>query len=331
MSFDRSGTISIAIVLIKIKLLHYFASQEKFIVLSFLPAEHQCLFFKHVFHITGRATGFLEIMGCSWCCGAFTTLPLMTAQVWQNSYSGSKSKSNSEMEEVTLLQSTFDPRGNKTLCDLSVRPFRVIQTGARLTVTGFLCTDAHGFEWFYMGYPSFLETGRHSGLYIEDAVVSPHDHPQLFFQRLNSAVNPFLLEKVELQLQLLAESQPADLKKTKKQNKTLMTAEEENCGDAAGHNLVFFPSSFPFKYVFHALLFICLSICHLNDRVSDRPVNLSLRYILFLLAHYPLLSPTSRVTPLQKSALILSYYKYIILGFASRRNLDQASSSLHPL
>lgn len=59
--------------------------------------------------------------------------------------------------------------------------------------------------------------------------------------------------------------------------------------------ICFFFSSCLFKYAYHAILFIHLSICLRNDRVSDRPVNLS----VFLHAHYPPLSPISRVTPLQ--------------------------------
>lgn len=72
--------------------------------LIFLPAEHQCSFSCHVFQITGRASALLENMGCSWCCGARITLPLMTALIWHNSDSGSNSNSSSEMEGVTLLR-----------------------------------------------------------------------------------------------------------------------------------------------------------------------------------------------------------------------------------
>lgn len=144
-----------------------------------------------------------------------------------------------------------------------------------------------------MGYPSFPE---HSGLYIEGGVVSPHNHPFVFpkvswrhellkvfkthswWRKLSSSCS-WLRNSSQL---IFKKNKTTQNKKTPRKQPTDDSAEEENRGDAAGCNFVFvFFSSCLFKYAYHAILFIHLSICLRNDRVSDRPVNLS----VFLHAH----------------------------------------------
>lgn len=62
---------------------------------------------------------------------------------------------------------------------------------------------------------------------------------------------------------------------------------------------VVFSHPAPLNMLFMLFYLSVFQICLLNDRVSDRPVNLSLLYISFLRAHNPPLNPISRVTPLQ--------------------------------
>lgn len=249
MSFDRSGSISIAIVLIKIKCLHYFVSQEKFIVLSLCPPNTSVRFSSKSNHwlsdwFSGDY-GLQLVLGCSRhppfndCtgCRSGKTLTL-----------GVNLQATAIWEE--WLCCTFKPLTHifcREETKLGVIRFHSEPDWSKLDSNRVSMHWWIGFTFCLNGFIwDILHFWRRAG--ILGSILKM----QLFLLTIilcfpkglialwaaESIQNPFLLEEVELQMQLLLNS--SQLIKKKKKNPLMILQKRRTMGMLQDAIWVFF-------------------------------------------------------------------------------------------